>query len=635
MEKYLQASLVEAKRIPKSLLGDGMFIDASRGLVLPRVHNLSDEELVDIVSKIFPNLNQFSETFHKSWEVIKDTPQEELWSQAILHYFTTYGLESLGIDNEGFIYVPDEICETPELKKFRTIGIIDDEELSDLVVRNLESPMALKTSTINNYMEIIDHNDIDLDTDCIKNKDVRTLIQYKGKYLSKNGANLIRVIKYALTKDLTLVKSRELFQSIKNMYRIEDEDRAFIGIILEQRKRELASVFYRFKPVLLALRHQGFKKEINKIRRLANKYWRPLESQKFISTMILGNEEISDKDLTNLSIYDLVKIYNKLNYVIKSIDVLGVYYDVVVVRNGKIYVNETPKDLSKEQYAWAVVARDNILGIIKDRLSLNEVRGIIVPEGFSIAFPTSEKAFIGDIPLYTQIFTKASSVVGIAWEKEDLDLSALLSDGGKVGWNSHYSNNAKDVLYSGDMTRGGAEALFFNSCESALVMMNVYYGDIKEVNLFISNEKEFSLEPRQDGWGNRKCYLYDPNNIVYSVKLNIDGNSTALGVYDKQNSQTVFTFADLKVGDSNVSRNSELARIIIDVLKIRGESSLKLSDVYEAFSQSEFETKLEEESNFVEEADLEEWEETQRASVVDITSINKLDILFLAQDLPK
>lgn len=629
MEKYLQASLKESKRIPKSLLDDGMFIDASRGLILPRVHNLSDEELVGIVSKIFPDLNQFSETFHKNWETIRETPQEELWTQAILHYFTTYGLESLGIDNEGLVYVPDEIDCTPELRKFRAIGIIDDTELCHQVLDTLESGLALKQETINNYLDIIDYNDMDVDTDSIKNKEVRTILQYKGMYIPKDGTNLVRVLNYALTRKTTLVKNADMFHSIKHIHNLSDNDRSYVGILLTQGKKQAAQVFFRYKPLFLAIRHLGFKSDVNKIRRLANRLWKPLEVREFISTKILGQGTVTPEDLEDLSTYDLVKVYNKLNYTIKSVDEMNCYYDVMVIRNGKLFVDKTPKNLTKVQYASAVVAKDYIKTIIRERLANNGFEYIIIPDNLEIAFPTSEKSFIGDLPLYSQAIAKESSVVGIAWDKEDLDLSALLPDGGKVGWNSHYSNDTKDILYSGDMTRGGAEALFFNSEQSALISLNVYYGDIKEVNLFISDEKEFNLKEQNNGWNHSKRYVYDPNNIVYTTKLDIDGKSLVLGVYDKQDKQTVFTFVALGNGDSNVSSNSETSRILIDVLKIKGESSLKISDIYNVYTPEEYNELFDFDENDDEsEAKTQEIQDKTK----DLTSVDRLSIIELTKD---
>lgn len=631
---FLKASLIETKRIPQDLLTTGMTVDYQHGLVYPNTV-FSQEEIESLFEDIFPNLNEFKNTFHKSWEVIENTPQAELWTQAIIHYFTTYGLESMGIDNDGFVYVPDEIDCTPELRKFRVIGTISPEDLLKVVADMFVSGVALKQQTIDNYLKIVEHypDMTFISADEIKNKEVRTMFLYKARRVPHNGEDMIRLLNYTLTGRTMLVKDEKTFQNIaiagvwSNAKKKEDEQ--FVEQLLTDGARYCAETFYRNKPIFLAIRQYGFTKEINKIRRLAKIYWQPRKQKEFLSTQILNDSEVTTEDLEELSVYDLVKIYNKLNYIVKTYP-NGGYHDIMVIRNGSIFVKLDEKTITPEQFGWAFAAKEKILDILAARLNPDGNRQIILPKGLDIAFPTSEKSFIGDIPLYSQMTCEASSVVGIAWDKEDLDLSALLEDGGKVGWNSHYSDATKDVLYSGDQTRGGAEALYFNANHSALVMLNVFYGNIKDVNLFISNEKEFSLG-NNDSWSDKK-YIYDPNNIIYSTKLAIDGESKVLGLYDKQDDQTVFTFVDMKLGSGNVSRNSESIQVAIEALKYRGQASLKLSDIFGVITPEE----LEEQLTFDEDDDESDAKAQQiQDRTTDLTNVNKADILELATLLNK
>lgn len=629
---FLRASLIETKRIPQDLVDRNMVVDYQHGLVYPSVEGYTEEELKSLFDEVFPNLKDFQETFHKSWDKIVNTDQEELWAQAIVHYFTTYGLESLGIDNEGLVYVPDEVCDIPELKQFRVITTISKEDLIEIVRNNFASGVALKQETIDNYLLFLKHYGVELNVEDIKNKEVRTLFYYKRKMVPGYGEELIRVLNLTLTGKTMLVKDRDTFRAISmpGVYSgSKDEDKEkFIKDLLTVGAKSCAEVFYRNKPIFMALRKRGYKKEVNKIRRLAKYYWKPRAFKPFLSTAILSDISVTTEDLERLSVYDLVKVYNKLNYVIKMYP-KGYYYDIMVVRNGSIYINKEQKVLTPEQFSWAFSAKEAIIDILKRRVNPNN-KQIILPENLDIAFPTSEKSFIGDIPLYSQAICDQSSVVGIAWEKEDLDLSALLEDGGKVGWNSRYSDATKDVLYSGDQTRGGAEALFFKADHAALVMINVYYGNIPEVELFISNEKEFSLTKDEDqmSWSHTpKKYLYDPNNIVYSTKLKIDGESKVLGLYDKQNDKTTFTFADLKLGSGNVSSASELTAVAIEALKYRGVASLKLSDIFDVILPED----LEEQLNEVEDDDDSEAKQQEiQDKTIDLTNVDKATILDLA-----
>lgn len=628
MKDFLLASLYETKKIPTDLLKGGLRIDYEHGLVYPLIDGMQEEEILSVFDKVFPKLDDFRNTFHKSWEKILETDQEELWAQAVLHYFTTYGLESLGIDNEGFVYLPDEIDCTPELRKFRVIGTISSEDLCDAVVMTLNSGIALKQFTIDNYLTIIEHYGLKLDYNEVNNKEVRTILQYKAKFIPDNGEDIVRLLNYVCNGKTMLVKNRAMFQEFSYTH-ISPEYKDFAKRLLTEGKVRCAEVFYRYKPVFLALRKSGFKKEINKIRRLAKRHWIPMSQKQFISTMILNDSVVTYKDLQDLSTYDLVKIFNKLNYVIYCQSVNGYYYNVFPIRSGSLYIDKEQKTLTAEQFGYAVSAKSEIIELIRDRLNPDGIKQLLLPEGIELAFPTSEKSFIGDVPLYSQAFCGKSSVIGIAWDHDDLDLSALLEDGGKVGWNSRYTDSTNDTIYSGDCTRGGAEAIKFKANHNALIMQNVYYGDIKEVNLFISNEKEFNIQGGTDNWG-RSRYIYDPNNIIFSAKLKVDGESKVLGLYEKKDDDTVFTFVDMSLAQGNVCANSELTQIAMEVIRLRGETSLKLSDVFNYILPEEYEEQL----NTVEEDDDSEAriEEIQNETV-DLRNLDKTSLLNAVNDL--
>lgn len=634
-EKVLKAVLRQTKRIPLDMIDstEHLWVDCEHGLVCPVVRGMTEEEVLSVLNVVFPDLGKFQETFHKSWEVIKDTPQEELWQQAAIHYFTTYGLEALGIDNEGFIYIPDEIDCTPELRKFRVIQTIKMADLLKMVEDNFASGLALKQSTIQDYLDIIRYFDFHIPQDNIKNKEVKTIFQAETQTVPNNGEEIVRLINYVITDKTMLIKDQATFSAIAGSYysRLPENKARFIKTILTQGRATCAEVFYRYKPIFLALRKRGYQREVNKIRRLATKLWQPKAGKEFISTMIIGNKEVSPSQLEELPTYDLVKIYNKLNYMLLSVEESNFYYDMVVIRNGNLFIDKEAKHLSDEQLDWIRYALRDILEILRNRC--NYVRMIESPN-LEVAVPTSEKSFIGDLPLYSRATCSGSSVIGVAWEHNDLDLSALLEDGGKVGWNSYYSDKAKEVLYSGDCTRGGAEALFFKSNQKALIMQNIFRGPIDEVNLFISNEKEFNLVGGSGLWGRSK-YIYDPNNIIYSTKLTVDGVGKVLGLYDKQDDLTTFTFVDMTISQSNVCANNILANIAMKVIDRKGRSALKFSDLLEAWTQEDFDIWMAEHDQHVEEDEMEEWEEKIKTETLDLTNPTKYDILSALNGLLK
>lgn len=634
MKKVLCAVLKETKRIPAEFInGAGLSkirIDFEHGLVYPIVKDIQEEDILAIFNRVFPNLKEFRDTFHKSWEKIKDTPQEDLWSQAVLHYFTTYGLESLNINNEGCVYLPDEIDCTPELRQFRVILTISNEELKTFINDTLSSGVALKQSTIQNYLTILDYFKWEYDTEKIKNKEMKTIFQAKLKVIPKTGEEIVRLLHYLFTGETMLVKNYKTFRALQYC---PIDQKPYVSILLEKGQKQCAEVFYRYKAVFMGLRHAGFKSEVNKISRLAKEYWKPMPVVPFMSSRILGDEEVKMEDIQQLPTFDLVKIYNKLQYVYTSMKEYGHYYDMFVVRSGSLYIDKKPKKISGKQQDWLKYALIDILLLLKSRFSQTGKSYLLLPEGLDIAYPTSEKSFIGDLPLYSRVVCDASSVIGISWKREDLDLSALLEDGGKVGWDSHYSSRTGQVMYSGDCTRGGAEAIYFNSPQKALIMMNLYFGDIPEVNLFISNEKEFNVKEVEDPYRYRqKKYIYDPNNIIYSTKLAIDSESKVLGLYEKQKNKTTFTFVDMSIANGRVCSNSELTQIAMEVLDLRGKTALKLSELCDTVTQDELDViiakiRIDDEDGSVEQG--------FREKILDLTEPDKASILSILNDLPK
>lgn len=627
--RLLKAVLEETKKVPENFVWDGVTVDEEYGIVYPTMGDFLKSEVRAVLNEVFPNLQEFGNTFHKSWKAIADTDQKELWTQAVIHYFTTYGLESLGLDNEGFIYIPDEVCNTPELQKFRVITFITVEDLEKIIRDNLESGVALKQETIENYLTIAKFFDFDLFSYDIKNKEMRTILFVKGDIVPDNGEDIVRVLNYVITGNSMIIKNRTTFNDIKTRLSYKKaEDLDYIERLLIIGNKQCASVFYRYKMFFLAMRkcNDAIKTAVNQIRRVAKREWRPKPNKPFLSTKILQDGRVAASELEELTNYELAKIYNKLNYVIKTYP--DGYYDAMVVRNGSLFIEKEKKTISPTQFANIVRIKDYILEILQYRLNPHNDKCLVVQDtNLEIAFPTSEKSFIGDIPLYSRVACEDSSVIGVAWENWDIDLSALIETGEKIGWNGWYKSRKQDIMYSGDCTRGGAEALYFNSEHQALVMANIFYGKIPSLDLFISNEKEFNLRDSNSGDWDKPQYIYDPNNIIYSTKIRLDQDqpSKVLGLYEKTDGKTLFTFANLALDSGNVSKyKEELTPIAMEVLHWRGVSSLKLSDIY---AVTDVEGQEAQQQN---DEEAEDWEDKYGYEYIELTNLDKSTILGLA-----
>lgn len=579
--KYLTAVLEETHRIPQRLASSDLTIDTKYGVVYPSIRGLSKIEMREILTVAFPDYSSFEQTFHESWQKIAETPELKLWTDAVLHYFSTYGLESLGLNSPDRVYVPNKISKHPELSNFRIIGTIDENLLANQISQNLKSGLPLRQHTIKNYLTIINGLMLPLDTKYIKNKEVKTIIQCQANIVPDDGEECIRIINYLITGRTLLVQNDKTINEFWSAaFNLNAQKRYQIQYLLIQGREQCAKVFYRYKKLFLALKRTGFPMEINRIRRRAKKLWQPNPSVPYLSTQILdGTCDLSA--LEKLTNFDLAKIYNKINALIVASELDNYeYYDIVVIRNGSLYVNPQPKSITKTSLKRAQEAKKIILDLLKKRLNPKGNRQLALPQSLELAFPTSEKSFIGDMPLYSRAICPAASVIGVSWERDDLDLSALLGDQSKIGWNSNYKTKQKDILYSGDMTRGGSEALFFNANRPALIMINTYFGDIPEINLFISDEKEFNMSNPEAQSRDQSHYIYDPNNIIYSTKLSVNNWSSTIGVFEKKSDQTVFTFANLSFGRGRVSRGGELTSDALSALSLRGASSLKLNDIF-------------------------------------------------------
>lgn len=628
----IKKALKETGKVPANFIqkGDPFVIDIEHGLLLPKIKGWTDNHTRHVLKQVFPDLHSFGNTFHKSWKVIEETPQEELWAQAVIHYFTTYGLEALGLADEKFIYIPDEIDCTPELRKFRVIGFIDPDEMVTKMINKFYSGIALNQDTIDNYLSIIEYYGGEIDINQIRNRELRLIMFRKLGEVPEDPNEIVHLIYYLLTGKTSLIQNKDTISLLHHTLPHKLDALNGIGNLLEDNEEELAKVFFRYKQVFLALRHmdESWKISVNRIRRLAKHLKQPYHPEPYISTQILQGKQVSRRVLEKMNTFDLVKISNKLSYVAEAWRVDGHYNDVTVLRHGRMYVNKEPKTMHASILDNTLEHIDIIYDIIKQRLNPDDKRQVILPEGLDLAIPTSEKSFIGNVPLYSQYTCNNASIVGISWDKYDLDLSAILSTGVKIGWNGSYKAEQEEIYYSGDQTRGGAEAILFKNTKhrehtQAILYVNRYYGAVEELNMFLSSDEEFSKPKSLEDkplFSGPESRIYNPNNIVYSTKLAMDGNCKILGHIDIDHGETVLTFVDMIFGSSNVA-GATLPGVLVENVGLRGRSADKISDYFDIITPEEYDEQIEK-------ATPEEAEKI-KTYTVDLRDFNKLEILSL------
>lgn len=577
MEETIKSFLRVFKKLPEEITESNEFsVMPDVGVVFNNVEETYEDVVRAAISRIFPVSKAFSNTFHSSWHDVFEKSDEELYIDQILHYLTTYGMEYLNIDTNGYIYLPKEIHKDPELRKYFYLQTISKEEAIEKL-KSMLSGIALSERTIDDILEIFSFYEEEIDVESIKNKDMRIKAFSKLRIVPESPDECMKVINYLLTGKLTFVKNGSDLYLFRTCQRTED--RAFIERILEKRIDSLATIFFIYKKYIISLKHisEKTRKSVNKIRRRANYLREQRFNHEFLSTKILrGDVSPDDVDFNKYSIYDLVKIYNKVSYELWKEDDAEVYR----IRNGKIFIKVSEEKEKQSAFYYGYIAGwlQAIISRIAERLQSWNYR-LKLPENIDLAFPESEKAFIGEIPIYSIISPDDASVIGVSWKgQEDLDLS-IITPTRKFGWNAGW-RDAGDILFSGDMTRGGSESFYLDEPnEPMLLKLNDFRtnGEI-EYDLFFANSDKSVW--KDEG----KHYTIDRNDVIYSTKLTINNEQQIIGAYTQDKN---FIFIGLSDGNGNVSGINALTSHLINYFESMSLGCLYLEDVFPVYDEAE------------------------------------------------
>ncbi|MEX0362686.1 MAG: hypothetical protein AB3N10_17055, partial [Allomuricauda sp.] len=280
-----------------------------------------------------------------------------------------------------------------------------------------------------------------------------------------------------------------------------------------------ATIFNRFKPIWLAFKSNPKNAPaINKISKLSKVYHQPLPKD-ILNHVTSGQYSVSEveKALESVNVFRKIRLLNALN---TRLNLASSY--LYRTRNGKAFAKEVD---SKDRLKYYQELYDLLYGQLKLHLDVIGKR-IKYPELVDYALPSSEKMFVGNVPVGTRI-TAPKLVSGIYWKNEwgarDLDLSAL-PIGGKVGWNSAYA--AKGLMYSGDVTNapnGACELLFTKKQlpNPALSMANIYNGEVGcSFKLVIGSASDIS-----------KNYMFHPKEKIMELETTMKARQQILGLY--------------------------------------------------------------------------------------------------------
>ena len=110
--------------VPLSTSDESADINIEYGVIIQTTALKYKEEIVRYLEESMLNGNDLNKSFHKSWENIILSTEEELVYHQIFHYLSTYGS-----DFKDDIYIPLEELDIPFKLNFKVIKGISKEEI--------------------------------------------------------------------------------------------------------------------------------------------------------------------------------------------------------------------------------------------------------------------------------------------------------------------------------------------------------------------------------------------------------------------------------------------------------------------------------------------------------------------------
>ncbi len=551
-----------------ALLKNGIVFVEADGKIMESVPYTDAELAIDLFGY---NNEIWSASFHKSWDVVATKPIEELVFEQIVHYFSTYGLESLGLEANPIIpfeKVLTDPATMPNVKGFTVIRTVSEALALDMIKDYLAKTVSPHRDKVEAIVDLMRLTDVAVDD--IKSFELKIARHDQLGTVPTQGQDFLRFVVYKLTGKTTLVKDKETINALKGIYDHYGRDYRSAKVyewLVKANEVELAKVFHRFKPLFLALKkREGCAPIINRVRRLADKYHEPCSGMTASNIMsLICQDRIAEVQaiIAKADVRTTVKLMNFAASRLNA-DTIQIYN----IRNGKIFVNSTPKTNTDALFCLYIHATQRL-----QQLVANKFKGNIyyIPEYISYATPISEKQFIGCIPYGTKVDggDNAELTAAIHWEnyrgeRTDLDLH-MSSATEQFGWNSSYRREDRQVLYSGDMTdakNGAVEAFKFVPNEEDMYLLSVnnftaYKGVPFE---FFMTNKGFTKNINRDNHADRGygagavCEVADAIFPPVPLKFS-ESNAQSIGFFYG----SIFTFYGGDLGASIVPKHDMYA----------------------------------------------------------------------------
>ena len=444
----------------------------------------------------------------------------------------------------------------------------------------------------------------------------------------------VRYLLYRSIGSTLVIKNKKTIKTIKNAMKDEKIERFVLTGFQKANLSNLARNFLRLKPIYLAFKTPDTASYINKIRRLADIYHKPMSDLRVANLSNLfyqGEDEKAKKVIAKMSMRELIKVRN---FVDMNQLCQGSVIEAYNIRNGKIHLEEGKNRTAGLTGAAAMNAMDEALCQEFCNRTYRKLASKIffIPSYINYCAPVSEKQFIGNIPYGTKFSFPNTVSLGIFWEnyknkRTDLDLH-LTTPSNSFGWNASYRDRERAVLYSGDMTdatNGAAEVFYTNYSkldEPYILSVNNFTGLPDVPFKFICTESRFE----DSTWGMWNppdtCPIDISKTLFPPIDLKFkDTNSQTIG-FGRRN---VFYFYGGEL-NSNIVPDRSKYREYMDALYARTSASMTLRTLL-----------LMAGARVVNEIGYEQLTDEEKAQVVDLTpsALTRTTLIDLVDSLDK
>lgn len=522
------------------------FILDPRGVVF--YGSASKDRVNSLASYVkLPKMNDMTKTLFASWQHIDSLTPGEFYAHQVFHYLGNLF---------GFEYAPNSAVYKGVEKPSEAVTALvltsaSRVEILEAVYKILNSGIPLAEETARDFFFILKElKAVFLDVLKIsRNKEFNSIVYNELGIVPKEGEEFIRYLINKVTGSTLVIKNKTTLAMLR-------ENASLASDLLESYKdsyglAELAKVYNRYKPILLAIKYGASKPTINKISKLSKKLHKPLKTPSF---MKVTSEIVEPGQLEGASTAQLVRAYNSiLNFASEN--------KVYKVRNGKVFIQTA----RKEGKTKALVLASNQLAIAKvlqGRFAKLQGLKVYIPDGVRYAVPTSEKNFVGAIPEGTILSTEGDNcVVGVYWKGQgvDLDLHTRGLNGLHVGWNSHYGQYG--IVFSGDITSAPNGATEVVKIPKGSLAENKALALSLSPYAFCGESHAFHLLVGKSNAKNLSCI--DPKSIKIAAPMEIErGDTLNLGTVIADSEGRV----SFVVGSSVIPNQGRVPRTDADIM---------------------------------------------------------------------